>query len=502
MRATGASQQILANEIATRSADPNFFAGLSYLPNPDHVLQRLGRSQEVYSQILADAHVIGELRSVRAGLLSFEHKLLRGGDTPADAHAKELCQWVLNRMPAPGMQWGDVWWTMAQAVFRGYAVHEVVWGWIGGALLPVRLLDRENTRFLFSPENDLRLKTRAKPVEGEELGPYKWLVTRHMASQTNPYGQALLSSCFWPWTFKASGFRYFVKFCEKYGVPKAVGEYPEGTPETEQNRLADALASMVEDSVAAIPQGGSVRLLESSHSGEIVHERLLAFCNGEMSKALTSQTLATEIRGGGSRAAAQVHRAREQNVQTADRSIIEATVNQLFAWITELNVPAANPPTFHFFEEAEARKEWLEVLDKSRGFIQVPAAFAHERLQIPQPVDDEDVLPSRGAPATRDYTRHGAHLNPTSWTYPGAHRDFGDFSRNSFDFASPSAELDDLIAELPAGVRELLDGCETLVEFRDGLEDQFDNMSTQKLGDFMALALASGYLEGAEDADS
>ena len=214
-----------------------------------------------------------------------------------------------------------------------------------------------------------------------------------MASQENPYGVALLSSCFWPYTFKHNGFKYFVKFCEKYGIPWAIGRYPKGTAEPEQKELLNGLTQMVEDAVAAIPDDGSVELLEHKHKGEIAQERLINLCNREMSKALTSQTLATEIQGNGSRAAAETHRGREESVNESDRYIIVAAMNELFSWITEINIAGARPPTFQFYEEIEARMQWVKKLNKAREFMDIPAQFAHERLQIPRAKNGEAVLP-------------------------------------------------------------------------------------------------------------
>lgn len=394
------SKPTLAREIATRTTDPNFFSGLSYLPNPDPILRKLGRTHEVYDGIAADAHVLGELRSVRSALLGFEWRLEAGGDSPADARALELCEKVMARRPAPGLRWPDTIWSIAESVFRGHSVHEVVWRRADRFMVPEAIVDRPQRRFVFSTDNKLRLLTRQQPVEGEALGPYKWLLTRHMASHDNPYGVALFSACFWPYTFKHSGFRFFVKFCEKYGIPWAVGKYPPGTPQSEQDAIADSLARMIEDAVAAFPDSGAVELIEARHSGEPVQERLINVCNREMSKALTSQTLATEIQGEGSRAASETHRGREVAVNESDRSLIADTMNELLSWVTELNIPGAQPPTFEFYEEAEAREEWVSVLEKARRFVAVPRWFAHERLQIPQPTQEEiakgDLLPGFG----------------------------------------------------------------------------------------------------------
>ena len=481
----------LSSEIATRSTDPDFYGALSYLPNPDPILRKMNKGQEVFDAIIADSHVIGELRSIRSGLILFEHRVQAGGEDAADLRAAELCEMVMARKPAEGMQWTDLFWNMQQSVFRGYQAHEVVWGRVEGWTLPIKIVDRPQRRFVFSTENELRLKTKLHPVVGEELAPYKWLTTRHMPSYTNPYGVALLSSCFWPYMFKHNGFRFFVKFCEKYGIPWAVGKYPMGTSKEQQNELANALANMVEDAVAAIPDDGSVELIEASSSGTLVHEQLIKVCNSEMSKALTSQTLATEIQGEGSRAASETHRDREQSVNGSDRIIVCNSMNELFAWMTEINIPGAKPPTFEFYEEAEARKDWVEVLKDARDFVDVPKQFAHERLQIPMAAEGEEVLPRSSAPTPASEF--------TACPNCGTH-DFE--AEQEVDALTDQAatEADNIIIDMAAPIRELLERSKTLQDFQVGLTDLYPKIDDNRLGELTKQAMTVGFMNGMDEA--
>lgn len=391
-------KRTLAQEIATRASDPYFYGALNYLPNPDRILRKLGCDQEVYDDIISDAHVIGELRAVRSGLLKYEWRIQAGGEAPADLAALELAERFFARAPYPSMTWSDLLWTVGQAVFRGFVVHEVVWERQDRLLVPSRVIDRPQRRFLFGADNTLRMKTRGALLEGVSVEDRKFLVTRHMTDYSNPYGVALLSSCFWPYTFKHSGFKYFVKFCEKYGIPWVIGKYPPGTPKADQDALADSLAAMVEDAIAAIPNDAVVDLLESKSSGDLVHSKLIDLCNREMSKALTSQTLATEVQDKGARAVSETHREREQSVHESDREMIAYTFDTLLAWMTEINFAGATAPRFEFVDEPEVRSDWAELIDTARGFLQVPRTFAHEKLGIPLPTSGEDVLPAPVAP--------------------------------------------------------------------------------------------------------
>lgn len=490
----------LAKEIATRDTDPSFYGALNVLPNPDTVLRKLGRAQDVYDAIISDAHVIGELRSIRSGMLAYEWRLLAGGDSAADKRALELCEAVMQRRPAPGMQWSDVIWNMAGAVFRGFVTHEVVWQRQDRYLVPLKVIDRPQRRFVFSTDNELRLRTRARPSDGVELGAYKWLLTRHMPSYTNPYGVALLSSCFWPYTFKHSGFRFFVKFCEKFGVPWAVGKYPPGTTEKDQQHLVSSLEKMVEDAVAAVPDNGSVELITTgSGMAALPQERLIDACNSEISKALTSQTLATEIQGQGSRAAAETHRGRELGVNESDRQIVCDTINELLAWVTELNIAGATPPKFEFFEEAEARKEWVDVLSVARGFLDVPRQFAHERLQIPMPTDKDNVLPRDGAAASVS-SANASEFGGCQ--HCGKTHDFGaggDEDAVTHLTRRAAAGADEIIDAMATPVRELLEQVDSLEAFRDGLVDLYPKMDEQRLGEYTSLALMTGFLNGMDE---
>ncbi|MBU1187756.1 MAG: DUF935 domain-containing protein [Gammaproteobacteria bacterium] len=390
----------LTNEIASRRIDLLTLGAFGILPNPDPILRRLGRGQEVYEAIGYDAHVISEIRPMRAALLKYEHRINPASDRSPDMQAQALCDEVMRRPPAPGMSWGDALWQMQKAALMGFSVHEMIWARDGSYLLPDRILDREQRRFEFNPDNELMLRTAGhRPVLLDQ--PHKWLLSRHMPSAANPYGVALFSAIFWPWTFKHQGFRYFVKFAERFGIPWTIGRYPSGTGKEQQDELADALAELVENAVAAVPDSGAVELIGANAKGEGPQERLIDLCNSEISKALSSQTLATEIQGEGSRAASETHAARGEGVAECDRRIPVDTMNALFRSITELNVPGANPPTFEFYEEAKARQEWVDVLDVARKFIQVPASFAHARLQIPMPKDGEDLLPGDNVSPSR-----------------------------------------------------------------------------------------------------
>lgn len=390
----------LTRELATRDSDPRLLGYLRALPNPDPVLRKLGRVHDVFDDLYGDAHVVGDLRSIRAALLGFEWRIQPGADDAASQHAAELARRVFRRDPAPSLAWSDVIWAMGCAAFYGYAVTEVVWTRADQYLVPTKVIPRSHRRFVFgTADGELRMLTRQSIIDGDPVAPYKFLLTRHMASSDNPYGIAIFSSCFWPWVFKHSGLKYFAKFAERYGIPWAIGKYPQGTTRADVDRLAGNLAAMVEDAVAAVPNDSSVELLAASTGmAQLPQERLIALCNRELSKALTSQTLASDLTGAGARAASETHREREMAVNESDRAMIEDSMNELLQSFTTLNFATAAVPRFEFFEESDSRIDITRYLVAANAVVPLSRMEVYRRLQLTPPRDEADTLPRFAEP--------------------------------------------------------------------------------------------------------
>lgn len=387
-------------EIAGRATDPRFYASLSVLPNPDPILRKAGKSEEVFDSIQADAHVMGELRLVRADLLRFEHRLKAGGESRQEKRALELCQSYLERAPAPMTRWPDVTWNIGQAPFRGQSLHEIVWQRVGDQLMPEKLLDRPNRRFAWAPDATLRLLTREQPLYGVPAEEAYFLINRHMPSYDNPYGIALFSSCYWPWVFKHAGFKWIVKFCERLGIPVPWGTFPAGTPEPQIRQLEEALEALIEAGYVATQEGGNVTLLESKAAGsgsKLPQHLLVDAANAEMSKALSSQTLSLEqTAGNGARAASETHRDRAADVSESDRDGVAYTYDRLWALITLFNFGAGvKPPTSEFLAEEEVTKdraEIYEIFDRVGGRPSRKAMAGELGIALADPADPEDQL--------------------------------------------------------------------------------------------------------------
>ncbi|WP_197329539.1 DUF935 domain-containing protein [Ralstonia syzygii] len=342
----------LSDQIATRGRSIDFYGLGMYLPNPDPVLKALGKDIKVYRELRADAHVGGCIRRRKAAVKALEWGLDR--DQAKSSVAKSIeaifTDLDLSRIITE----------MLDAVLYGYQPMEVIWGKVGGYLVPVDVVGKPADWFLYSPENALRLRTRQNMIQGEELPPRKFLVPRQDASYDNPYGFADLSMCFWPTTFKKGGLKFWVQFTEKYGAPWVIGKHPRSASDAETDLLLDRLEDMVQDAVAVIPDDSSVEIKEAAgKTGSTeVYERLLHFCRSEVSIALLGQNQTTEATA--NRASAQAGLEVTRDIRDGDKGIVEEAFNTLIRWVCELNFNDGARPVFSLWEQEEVDKVLAE----------------------------------------------------------------------------------------------------------------------------------------------
>lgn len=387
--------QGLTDNLGARQSDPEFFGLLGLLPDPDEILRRTGQDLKAFRRILADEHVEAVTTQRASAVLRQRWEVIPGGDAPADEVAAEFFREVLENLPLQ-----TVMERMLAAPLWGLTAHEALWGRDGSRWYVERLLDRPTRRIVFDAEGNPRLRVKENPFNGIELPPGKFLFTRYKASAENPYGERLLSRIYWPHVFKSSGWKFWVTFAEKYGIPWAIMQYAQGTPDTEVQKMIEVAQKAVQDAVVAVPMGSDAKLLETTGGRGDVHERLIRACENGISKAIVGQTLTTQIGERGSYAASQTHNTVREDIVEMDARMVEASMFELGCWHTWLNFAGATPPVFNLRPEAKPNKDQAEMIDLARGFLQVPKQWAHETLGIPMAAEGEEVLETRAvAPA-------------------------------------------------------------------------------------------------------
>ncbi len=504
------AREELLRQIADHTSDPSFILGLSQLPNPDEVLRKAGLSHLVYDQVLTDPHVMSKVIDRRSGLLRREWQVKAGGDQAADLRAVELCQQALVGLEEhEDYPLENCLGLLQEAALRGHRALEVVWRFESGAWLPELLRDIPNRRLIHTGVQ-WRLLTLDEPSFGMILPAKKVLLATHMASTDNPYGEALLSRCYWPYLFKHNGLKWWVTLAEKYGLPWIIAMLG-GTADEEQRReLLARLVAMAVDPVTVLPKGAEVDFKMLDGGNPDVHDRLIKNCNAEISKVLVGQTLSTEMDGSsGSRAAAETHSGLRDEIVDADGKLVARVMNRLFAWITELNLGAkAVAPKFVWIEEQEPPKGWSEVAERAIKAMpgKVPLRWAYDKFGISEEYRDDTEMVT--APAGK----------------PAASGDGADFARDGEVFTVEQQALEALAEKsstaaatiMAANERRLLAVVENASSYEEAMAkllDLYPELETEALGDLLTRTLTAASLygsytaaaetaEGGDDADA
>lgn len=316
---------------------------LSWLPNPDIILRKAGKQIEVFDELITDPFIKGCLTSRKAGVLKLEWDIDMGKARSTQA---EMFKSIFNNMKLY-----DIINKMLNASALGYQIFEIMWQDVNRMTLPVDLVQKPAQWFLFGMKNELLFRSNNSPF-GEPVPPNKFLVVANNQSYNNPYGEAILSSCFWPATFKKGGLKFWMKFTEKFGIPWVVGKVPPNFTEAQSATLLTELSNMVQDGVIITPETVQVDMQFPGTGSIDVFERLIGFCKDEISMAFLGHTKAGQSVPGQLGNGKESGEVREDIIM-GDKRLVEDTLNDLIKMVYSLNFPAGEAPKFIMFEESD-----------------------------------------------------------------------------------------------------------------------------------------------------
>ena len=471
----------LSEEIATRDRSMDMSFGF-ILPNPDPILKRQGKDISVYRDMRSRASVGGPIRRRKAAVKALEWRVERG---KASARVTRLCSDVLATYDMDRLL-NEI----TDAVLFGYQPLELVWGPFNGATAPLEVIGKPQEWFFFDNAAQLRFRSRAQPLLGEDLEPRKFLLARQEASYANPYGFPDLSMCFWADTFMRGGLKFWVTFTEKYGTPWLVGKQPRGTPGPEVNALLDKLEAMIQDAVAAIPDDSSIDILEAGDKGASadLYERLLMYCRSEINIALLGQNQSTEASSNRASATAGLEVA--DTIRDGDSRLVCATINQLLRWMTDLHDGEQAPaPTFELFEEEDVnvtQAQRDETLKRAGVNFQPQYWKRVYKLQDGDIADAPPVVstPAQAAPPV-PVVEFAEGASPA---VPGE------------TVSALSAGASPVFASWISELRSLIQAHRDPQRLQEELLEAFSELPTQELTELMALAFELAHLQGQDQA--
>lgn len=308
---------------------------LSAVPDPDTVLQKLGRTRADLRAMEGDDEVAQCLDTRRDAVVSMPWRLEPGEGAVTD--------WLWSELDA---HWESIISAAWSSVPYGYSIMRPVYRpaddgrRIGGLAwvddMPIELFSATGTGEWKIQQKD-GTQRLIEPWELETI----YLITVRRGRSRNPYGDALLSRAYWPWYFRHNAWRFWMQFLERFGSPLLIGETTRD-PDT----MAEALAMAVQDAVIAVGAGDKVTVAHSAGSGD-------SFSNAEgalvrrIQRLILGQTLTSDVGSAGSFAAAKVHDGVREDKRNADARLVTRTVQRLCNSLVRLAFsPTTEVPKF------------------------------------------------------------------------------------------------------------------------------------------------------------
>jgi phage gp29-like protein len=131
----------------------------------------------------------------------------------------------------------------------------------------------------------------------------------------------------------------------------------------------DALENLMQDGSMVIPITDNVEAINPATNVNVeIYDKLIEKCNIEISKALLSQTLTTEIGHTGSFAASQTHKKIKDEITNSDKIMLEEAIYKLFKWVTYFNFNNIKVPYVSFYQQEDVNKplaDFVDVLTKN-----------------------------------------------------------------------------------------------------------------------------------------
>jgi phage gp29-like protein len=362
---------------------PSFMRFLSYMPNPDEVLRDTGEAIAIYREMKTDPRIRSLLAVAKGGSLNYP---LRVEPRKAAAPVMEMVKSCLESLPLYNIQK-----RLLSGLEYGYSVVELVWGTRDGWWFPVDSVLRRPERFAFDSGGELKYFRQGELVD-LSAQQYKWLIYRHDKDAENPYGTALLKSCYWPWKFKKAGAEFWLMATEKFSVASILALFEstedEATIRKRAEQLSEMLSSMRSGSGAAIANIKDAKVIETSGDLESF-KALCDWCDAQMGYAIVYQNLTTQESQMGTRAQATVHE--DTFLQTVKGTCREMTpvLQRYIDWIVELNYGPDEPVPAVVFD-LEDYASWKELCDAIDRSIPVSRTALYDRYGLPRPKDESD----------------------------------------------------------------------------------------------------------------
>ncbi len=200
---------------------------------------------------------------------------------------------------------------------------------------------------------------------------------------------------------KRFGFRDWMIYSQRFGLPLPVASYKEGADEEAINVATEVVQKIGSDGGAVMPDSIKLEMLDATKAGDNSksHGGLIAHCNAEMSKLVNGGTLANDSSGSGgaSYALGEVHAAGRWDNTVFDEGLLRETLlTQLSRPFMSFNDLRAKPPVLKIQVVRDLDpKNRIDVASKLVNELggKVSLSQLNQELGFREPINEADSAP-------------------------------------------------------------------------------------------------------------
>lgn len=337
-------------------------SAFSAMADPDEVLKKVGMTRAKLRSLETDDDLCGAMDTRREAVIATPWRLEPGGGAKAAFIERQIME-----------QWEHIARNALSSVSFGYAVGELVYRKEGGRVAIESFTDLPFEWFKPLPDGGLRYFPQSgadgggsyggangidvaqeyyDPATGLPGDRIKFFLTVRQPSYRNPYGEALYSRLYWPWYFRSHGWRYWMRWLERFGTPFLVGK-----TNADPEKMASALVQAHAGAALAVGQNDEVTAI-SGGAGTGHFEAFEGVIVRRYQKLILGQTLTTDTsaQGGGARALGEVHNEVRDDKRRADIRLITPTFQRIVTALWALNGFAGEPPRFVIADDTGLEK--------------------------------------------------------------------------------------------------------------------------------------------------
>lgn len=359
------------------------------------------RQMELFEEMEEkDPHLFSQLQTRKNAVTGLDFEIIPFSDDPRDKEIADFIEEQINGIESLE----DVETDLLDAIGKGFAVSEIMWGYDDGHVVVREIKSRHQKRFFWdSLDDSFKVRTKDAP-EGILLPTNKFIVHRYKARSGHTSRAGILRVVAWMYLFKNYDLKDWVSFAEVYGLPLRLGKYAPGASEADKVALMQALIQIGADAAGIIPDGTSIDFITTEKtSSSDLYERLARYCDEQISKAILGQTLTSDS-GGGSYAQSKTHNDVRHDLTVADCKSLASTLRRdlirplcIFNFGEDKRVPHIRFDC----EESEDLTQTATIIGTlvNEVGLRVPTSFIYKKFSIPEPEADEEVAAPRSTSA-------------------------------------------------------------------------------------------------------